>query len=341
MSRMLVVLCCAVILYTSTAAQASDAKEVNIYSARQEKLIKPLLDAFTAWSGIKVNLVTGKADALLARLKTEGANTPADLFLTVDVGRLHQAKTAGLLQAVRSKFLNNRIPAQFRDPDNQWFGLSLRARVIMVSGNIDNKNAPKSYTQLADPEWRGKICVRSSSNIYNQSLVASMIHNYGRESTLQWAKGLVANFARKPTGGDRDQILAVGGGLCDVAISNTYYLALMLHSNDEAHREAAKKIRIIWPDQDGRGAHVNISGAGVTATARNAVNAVKLLEFLVSEQAQRWYAKANYEFPMLELVDADETLRSWGDFKRDDAALTSIGNLNTQAVILMDQANWK
>ena len=317
------------------------AAEINIYSARQENLIRPLLDQFSERHKIQVNLVTGKADALLARLNSEGENTPADLLLTTDVGRLHQAKAAGLLRAVRSPILSRRIPAQFRDPDNHWFGLSLRARVIMASRQRVGSGAITNYEQLAGPEWRGKICVRSSSNIYNQSLVASMIAHSGKDAALSWARGLAANFARPPTGGDRDQILAVAGGLCDVAVANTYYLALMQHGNDDAQREAANSVRVVWPNQNGRGTHVNISGAGLTAAAKNREHAIMLLEFLVGDEAQHWYAESNYEFPVVDSVEAARALRDWGQFRRDDIPLARFGELNTEAVRLMDQAGWK
>lgn len=315
--------------------------EVNLYSARKEKLIKPLLDRFTEETGIRVNLVTGKADALLQRLLSEGRNTPADLLITTDAGRLHRAKQAGVTQAVESVELSKRVPASFRDPEGHWFGLSLRARPILyVKGRVDPASL-STYEALADPSWKGRICIRSSDNIYNQSLVASMIAADGLQATESWAKALVNNFARPPKGGDRDQIKAAAAGMCDIAIANTYYLAGMLTSKDAAQREAAAKLAVFWPDQGSRGAHVNVSGAAIIQAAKNEQNALKLLEFLVSEEAQYWYAQSNGEYPVRPDVAPSELLKSWGDFKMDSLNLGRLGELNPQAVRLMDRAGWK
>lgn len=315
--------------------------EVNLYSARKEELIKPLLDRFTADTSIQVNLVTGKADALLQRLQSEGINSPADMLLTVDAGNLHRAKEAGVTQAVESKTLQDGIPASYRDPEGHWFGLSLRARPIMyVKGKVDPA-ALSTYEDLADPKWKGRICVRSSDNVYNQSLVASLIAANGVEATESWAKGLVANMARPPKGGDRDQIKAAAAGQCDIAIVNTYYLAGMLSSNDESERAAADQIGVFWPNQDGRGVHVNVSGAAVTQSAKNKDAAVKLLELLVSDESQQWYAEANGEYPVRPGVPTSETLEGWGEHKADDLSLAKLGELNAEAVKLMDRAGWK
>ena len=315
--------------------------EVNLYSARKENLIKPLLDQFTAETGIQVNLVTGKADALLQRLQSEGRNTPADLLITTDAGRLHRAKTAGLTQAVESSVLTLQVPSSFRDPEGHWFGLSLRARPILyVKGRVEPETL-SAYEALAEPVWKGRICIRSSNNIYNQSLVASLIAANGQPATENWARGLVDNMARPPRGGDRDQIKAAAAGVCDIAIANTYYLAGMLTSKDAAQREAAEKLAVFWPNQQGRGAHVNVSGASVTKTAKNRDNAIRLLEFLVSEKAQSWYAETNGEFPVRSDVAASDLLESWGMFKMDTLNLGRLGELNPDAVRLMDRAGWK
>ena len=317
---------------------------LNIYSARKEQLIKPLLDQFSANTGIKINLVTGKADALLARLKTEGKNTPADVLLTTDVGRLHHAHRAGLLQTVNSDTLRNKIPSRYRDPANHWFGLSLRARVFMVSDTAYRAgigNHLKDYEDLADPRWKGKICIRSSSNIYNQSLVASLIENIGAAQTLDWAKKLTGNFARQPTGGDRDQILAAAGGLCDIAVANTYYLAMMLNGNNDEQRKAAQSIHVIWPNQSNRGAHINISGIGVTTHAANRSGARALAEFLVGDAAQQWYARVNNEFPVVATAQMNEDLFNWSEVKHDAMPLARLGELNIEAVKLMDKSGWR
>jgi iron(III) transport system substrate-binding protein len=317
------------------------AGEVNLYSARKEELIKPLLDRFTAETGIKVNLVTGKADALLKRLESEARNTPADMLLTTDAGRLYRAYDARVLQPVRSETLEKAIPSIYRDPQGYWFGVSIRARVLMYARDRLDPAALSTYEDLADVRWKRKICIRSSSNIYNQSLVASLIVANGEAETEAWAKGLVGNLARPPRGGDRDQIKAVAAGQCDVAVANTYYLGTMLGSSDPAQREAATKIAVHWPNQDGRGTHVNISGAGITKYARNLDNAVKLLEFMVTETSQRWYADANLEYPVVAGVPLNATLESWGSYKGDTINLAELGRNNAKAVRLMDRAGWK
>lgn len=315
--------------------------EVNLYSARKEKLIKPLLDRFTEQTGIQVNLVTGKADALLQRLQSEGRNSPADLLVTTDAGRLYRAKEAGVTQPVHSEILTSTVPSSFRDPEGHWFGLSLRARPILyVKGKVD-PTLLSSYEALTDPKWKGKICIRSSGNIYNQSLMASLMAANGAMATEQWAKAFVKQFARPPKGGDRDQIKAAAAGMCDIAIANTYYLAGMLTSNDSAQREAAGQLAVFWPNQQGRGAHVNISGAALTKAARHKEDAIKLLEFLVNESSQAWYAEANGEYPVRSDVQPGDLLKSWGDFKMDRLNLGQLGELNPEAVRLMDRAGWK
>jgi iron(III) transport system substrate-binding protein len=330
------------LLFTFIAPSLSLADQVvNLYSARKEKLIKPLLEGFTKETGIEVNLVTGKADALLQRLQSEGRNTPADMLITTDAGRLHRAKAAGVTQAVESEMLQGVIPESFRDPDGHWFGLSLRARPILyVKGKVDPSKL-STYEALIDPEWKNKVCIRSSSNIYNQSLVASMIDANGAESTEIWAKTFVKQFARPPKGGDRDQIKAAAAGLCDIAIANTYYLAGMLTSKDQAQRDAAAKLAVFWPNQQGRGAHVNVSGVALTKAAKNRDNAIKLLEFLVNRESQAWYAEANGEYPVRDDVAPSKLLESWGEFKMDKLNLAKLGLLNPDALRLMDRVGWK
>ena len=317
------------------------AQEVNIYSAREENLIKPILDRFSAETGIQVNLITGGADELITRIEREGVNSPADVLLTVDVGRLHRAREQGILRSIDSDLLEQRIPVQYRDSGNQWFAMSLRSRVIVYDLARVNPADLSSYAELANPRWRGKVCVRSSSNIYNQSLVAAMISHQGVEATEAWARGLVANFGRPPQGGDRDQVSAIVAGQCDLALINTYYLAGMLASTTGDDRRTAMQVGLFWPDQMGHGAHINISGAGVTTNAPNAEAAVRLLEFLVSDESQAWYAEANNEFPIRPGIDVSETLRSWGTFKADSIALEELGIHNAEAVRLMDRAGWR
>lgn len=322
-------------------SSAALADEVNIYSARQENLIKPILDIYSERTGTKINLVTGGADELIQRLELEGSNSPADLILTVDVGRLYRAKEAGVLQSIESEVLEATVPEQYRDSDNQWFSLSLRSRVIIYDKARVDPAELTGYADLADPKWKNKVCVRSSSNIYNQSLVASMVSRQGVAATEEWAKGLVANFARNPQGGDRDQIAAVAVGQCALALSNSYYLAGMIQTGSDAEKKAADAVAVFWPDQNSNGAHMNISGAGVTKAAKNKEAAVKLLEFLAGEEAQHWYAETNNEFPVREDVPASELLKSWGEFKADDIALEELGIHNADAVRLMDRAGWQ
>ncbi len=331
----------AVLALVTATPPAFAAGEVNLYSARKEELIKPLLDRFTADTGIKVNLVTGKADALLKRLESEDRNTPADLLLTTDAGRLYRAYEAGLLQPVRSDTLERAVPAIYRDPEGHWFGVSVRARVLMFASDRLDPAGLSTYEDLADERWKGRICIRSSNNIYNQSLVASLIVAHGEAETEAWAKGLIANLARPPKGGDRDQIKAVAAGQCDVAVANTYYLGTMLNSSDPAQREAAAKISVFWPNQADRGSHVNVSGAGVTRHARNRNNAVRLLEFMTTEESQRWYAEANLEYPVRTGITLNPTLEAWGTFAGDTINLAELGRHNAAAVRLMDRAGWK
>jgi len=329
------------LMLLGAAAPTFASEEVNLYSARKEKLIKPLLDKFTAETGVSVNLITAKADALLKRLQVEGKNSPADLLITTDAGRLHRAKTAGLTQPALTETLKELVPASYRDSDGHWVGLSLRARPIMyVKGKVDPTEL-SSYEALTDAKWKGRICIRSSSNIYNQSLVASLIAHDGEKATEAWAKGFVANFARPPKGGDRDQIKGAASGQCDIAVANTYYLAGMLTSKDNAQKEAASKVAVFWPNQSDRGAHVNVSGASILAAAKNKANAIKLLEFLASDEAQQWYAEVNGEYPIRDGIAVSDTLKSWGEFKKDTLKLDQLGTLNPEAVKLMDRAGWK
>ncbi len=328
----------ALAVFVSTPVSAD---EVNVYSARKEKLIKPLLDRFTEETGIVVNLVTGKGDALLTRLQSEGKNSPADLLITTDAGRLYRAQQAGVLQPISSQTLETVVPESLREPTGLWFGLSKRARVIVYAKDRVKAEELSSYAALVDEKWKGRICIRSSSNIYNQSLVASMIVNQGLEATEAWSKGIVKNMARPPQGGDRDQIKAVAAGQCDIAVVNSYYLGAMITGKDEKQQEAAAQVGLFWPDQEGRGTHVNVSGAGVIQSAPNKAAAIQLLEFLVAEESQQWYAEVNNEYPVREGVESSELLKSWGEFKGDDIDMAKLGEFNAEAVKVMDRAGWK
>src|SRR6056297_2249143 len=332
---------CAAVLAAMLAAFPVQAATVNVYSARQEALIKPLLDEFTASSGIEVNLVTGAGDALLARLINEGRNSPADVLLTVDAGRLFRAREAGVLQPVESTYLEQVVPANLRDSEGYWFGLSVRARVIAYARQRVDAAQLSTYAALADPRWKGRICVRSSGNIYNQSLVAGMLAQQDRSATEAWLKGFVSNFARPPQGGDRDQIKAVAAGQCDVALVNSYHFGAMLQSDNEEERRAAEQVELLWPNQSNRGVHINISGTGVIRASEQPDLARELIEFLVREDSQQWYAETNNEYPVRDSVSPSRLLQSWGDFKADDLDVSELGRLNAQAVMAMDRANWK
>lgn len=328
-------------LTTLACSFSVSAAEVNVYSARSEGLIKPALDRFSEETGITVNLISDSADALIRRIELEGTNSPADILLTVDVGRLHRAKEAGLFQAIDSAVLESRVPASYRDPDNAWFGLSLRSRVIVYANERVQAGEINNYEDLADPKWRNQVCIRSSSNIYNQSLVASMIAHKGEAATEAWAEGLVANLARRPQGGDRDQIKAAAAGQCKFAVTNSYYLAGLLNSSVAADVEAAKKVTVIWPNQDDRGAHMNVSGAGLLKTAKNTAEAIQLIEFLSDDFAQEWYAETNNEYPVRSDVSISDTLKGFGEFKADELNLENLGIHNAAAVRLMDRAGWR
>lgn len=317
------------------------AAELNVYSARQESLIKPQLDAFTAATGIKVNLVTGKAEELVQRLKAEGRNSPADLFFTTDAGNLAATKDMELFQSVKSDVLEANIPAAYRDPQGYWFGLGVRARPIFyVAGKVDPKDL-STYEALADAKWKGRILIRSSNHVYNQSLLASLIHHLGPARAEDWAKHMVGNLARKPQGGDRDQVKAAAAGEGDIAILNTYYYAQMLTSGDASERETAAKLKVFWPNQGDRGVHVNISGAGVAAHAKNRAEAIKLLEFLVSDEAQKIYAEVGQEYPVKPEVPVSAVLKSLGTFKADTMNLALLGKYNADAVRMFDRVGWR
>ena len=337
----LVLMCGA--FWAPSVLSTDDGKSVNIYSARKEALILPILERFRDQTGIEFNLVTGKADALLKRLRMEGEASPADVFITVDAGRLHRAKEAGVLQKIGSESIDAAVPAHLRDADGFWVALSKRARTIIYARDRVDATALSTYEGLADPTWKGRICIRSSGNIYNQSLVASMIEASGVEQTEAWAEGLVGNFARPPAGGDTDQLRAVAAGECDVAVANTYYFGRLAASSKEEDQAVAAALKVFWPNQGegDRGVHMNVSGVGITASAQNRDSAIRLLEFLVSPEAQTWYAEVNHEYPVVPGVAASETLESFGAFNEDTLNLTALGANNRQAVELMDRAGWR
>lgn len=318
------------------SAEAAAEGEVNIYSYREPGLINPLLAAFTKETGIKTNVVFASS-GLIERLTAEGRNSPADLLLTNESGLLLQAQDAGVTQPVENAVLTEAIPASLRDPDGHWFGLTRRARVVYAS----KERAPIeaiTYEELADPKWRNKICIRSGQHTYNVALVASMIAHHGEEATEKWLTGLKANLARKPSGGDREAVRDVHAGLCDLAVGNTYYMAQMLKNPEQ--KAWADAVNMIFPNAADRGTHVNVSGMSLTAAAPNKDNALKLMEFLVSHEAQQLYAEANGEYPVVDGVPASPLVASWGELHADPLPLTKIAEFRKKASELMDRVQF-
>lgn len=320
---------------TETAAAPTNEQVVTIYSSRNEQLIKPLLDKYTEETGVNIELVTDKTGPLMARLEAEGANTPADMLLTVDAGNLWQAAEQGLLQPVTSSVLETNVPAKYRDPKGQWTGLSLRARTIFYDPSKVDASQLSTYADLADPKWKGKLCLRTSKSVYNQSLVASMIENLGTEKTEQVIRGWVDNLATDVFTDDTSLLEAIAAGQCEVGLTNSYYYGRIFDEKPDF------PVQIFWANQDTTGTHVNISGAGVIANSDNPSGALKLMEWLSSDAAQSIYASSDKEFPVKEGIDKSELLKSWGEFKPDNINVQKFGSLQTQAIQMMDKAGYK
>lgn len=315
---------------------------LNIYSARHYNTDEALYGNFADLSGIKINRIDAEPDPLVERLKAEGDKSPCDVFLTTDAGRIERARQLGLLQPVVSEVLAARVPAHLRDPDNSWFGFSKRARVIVYNKEkVPAADAPKTYEALADARWKGKLLIRSSGHIYNQSLVGSLLAALGPEKTEAWARGVAANLARPPRGGDTDQIKGVAAGEAEICVTNTYYLANLMRSKKPEDRAVADKVAVVFPDQSGRGTHVNISGGAVARHAPNRAAAVKFLEYLVSPQAQRYFAEGNSEYPVVAGVALSPELQALGAFKEDQLNARVFALNNAEALKIMDRAGWK
>jgi len=326
--------------------QGSDTSSpgvVNVYSHRHYDTDQRLFDRFTEVTGIRVQVVTASADELITRLQLEGESSPADVLITVDAGRLHRAKGLGLLRPTTSAELEATIPAHLRDAEGYWFGLTQRARVIAYARDRVSPDQLSTYADLANPRWRGEVLTRTSENIYNVSLMASIIAAEGTAGAEVWARGVVANFARAPQGSDTDQLLDLAAGVGDLAIVNTYYVGRLLNDTLQTNRDIAARVGIFFPNQgEGeRGTHVNVSGAGITTHAPNAENALRLIEFLVSEEAQRAFAEAAFEYPVREGVEWAPTLREWGQFRADTLPLQRLGELNNESVQVYDRAGWR
>lgn len=325
----------------STEEKMTEEKVVNIYTDRHYDTDQALYDAFTAETGIKVNVVKAKSDELLERLKIEGENTEADIIVTSDVGRLYRAQSEGLIKTFDSEVIKSNVPANLRSTEDFWTALTVRARVITYAKDRIDPATLSTYEALTGPEWEGKVVIRSSSNIYNQSLMASFIAINGEEAAKEWAQGIVKNMARDPEGNDRDQMKAVVAGQGDVAIVNTYYVGKLLNSSDAYEVEVGEKIGVFFPNQETNGTHINISGAGLTAHGKNSQAATTLIEYLTGVKAQSDYANANYEYPVNAEVAPSELLQSWGEFKIQDVDLSLLGKLNADAVRVMNEAGWK
>ena len=317
------------------------AAEVNLYSARHYDSDQQIYDAFTKATGIEVNVIEGGDAELLERVKAEGRNSPADVLITVDAGRLWRAEEAGILQPVKNEVLEKAIPAQYRDPNGRWFGVSTRARVIVYAKDRVKPSDLSTYEDLADPKWKKRLLVRSSNSVYNQSLVGSLLAANGAAATESWARAIVANLARPPQGGDLDQLAALEAGEGDVAISNTYYFARLLASPKPEERARAQKLAVFFPNQQGRGTHVNISGVGVALNAPNRASAIRFLEFLVSPQAQKIFADANFEYPVVAGVAPSPIIADWGPFRADPLNASIYGKNNAEALKIMDRAGWR
>lgn len=327
------------VLTLSHAAMA-DEKQLNLYSARHYQTDEALYANFTQQTGIKINRIEGKEDELLERIKNEGANSPADIFLTVDAARLAKAHELGLFAPVTSKILETRIPAHLRAED--WYSFSTRARVIVYNKSAVKPEDVQNYEDLANPKLKGKLCSRSGSHPYNLSLMASVIAHQGEAKAEDLARGMVANFARSPKGGDTDQIKAVSAGECGVTISNTYYVARLLRSDKPEDRKLMEKVGVVWPNQATTGTHINVSGGGMLKTAPNKAAAVKFLEYLASDQAQRYFADGNNEWPAVDSVKvANPALESLGKFKADKLPVKNLAMYQAKAQIIFDRAGFK
>jgi len=319
------------------------ASEVNIYTHRHYPSDQILFKKFTEKTGIKVNVVQANSDQIIKRLEEEGKYSPADLLLTVDAGRLCYAKEKGLFQPVHSKFLDEVIPSNLRDKEGYWFGVTKRARVLVYNVDAVDPKTLSTYEALADKKYKGAILTQTSANIYNQSLLASIIAHKGEKAAKAWAKGLSSNFARKPTGSDRDQMRALAAGIGKVAIVNTYYVGQLMNSKNFSDKAVAEMIGIFFPNQgkDERGAHINVSGIGVTKYAKHKENAIKFIEFLCSPEAQKVFTSVNYEYPANKNVAPSKLLQTWGAFKEDKLNLSELGKYNAKAVEIFNEVGWQ
>ncbi|MEM8887203.1 MAG: Fe(3+) ABC transporter substrate-binding protein [Bacteroidota bacterium] len=329
-------------LLISLLGCSSEVKNsITLYTHRHYDTDQVIFEKFTEQTGIEVKVVKASADELIQKMENEGEQSPADLLITVDAGRLARAKSKDLLQAVESQVLEETIPDHLQDPDNAWFALTKRARVIVYDKNSVNPDELSTYEDLKEDKWKGKLLIRTSDNIYNQSLLASIIANDGEDEAESWAAGVVENFAQPPRGNDRDQVKSIAAKEGELAVINTYYLGRMLNSENPTEVKAGQMVGVFFPNQDGRGTHINISGIGLAKYAPHKENAIRFIEYLLSKEVQEMFASSNYEYPVNPEAETSETLKSWGEFKEDQLPLSRLGDLNKQAVIIFDKVGWK
>lgn len=335
--RYFITLLSTLLLFTA----CSHEEVVNVYSSRHYDTDIKLYETFTEETGIQINLIEGSSDELIERIRNEGVNSPADVIITVDAGRLWRAKEAGILQPHDSEYLFETIPNQMHELDGYWVGLSERVRGMVYNLDKVTRDDLEGYMELGNQQWEGRVCVRSSNNIYNQSLVSSLIETSGEAVVEEWAAGLVRNFARTPQGGDTDQIRAVAAGLCDVALVNHYYMARLMQSETNTDKEVVSSVEIYFPSSKYGGTHVNISGAGIAANSPNRENAIRFLEYLATEKAQLLFAIGNNEFPILDGMELPDELLKFGDYDSDAVNVTTYGTNNPRAIRLMDRVGWR
>ena len=327
---------CAAMLGSAAAAEG----ELNLYSSRHYDTDERLYSEFEEETGIRINRIEGNADELIARMEAEGENSPADVLITVDTSRLERARLAGVLQSIDSAVLEDRIPAHLQDAENQWFGFSQRSRIIFYNKN-EVTEPPQTYADLADPKYKGMVCIRSSSNTYNQTLLASIVTHEGAEKATEWAKGVVDNMAREPQGGDTDQLRGLVSGECDIAVSNTYYFARSIRTDVSGVSDHRDMIGWVFPNQDGTGAHMNLSGGGVAAHAPNKENAIRFLEYLTSESAQVYFSSGNDEYPAVPGVSLSPSVTELGTFKADEVDLSEVAKNLPEALKIFNEVGWK
>lgn len=332
-----------ILVLSSCDNTAKESNEINLYSQRHYKVDEKQYEAFEKETGIKVNVVKANADELIERLKNEGKNSPADLFITVDAGKLQKAKDLDLLQKISSPIINQNVDSELRDVNGYWIPITYRARIIVYSKERVNVGELSTYANLADEKWRNKVLVRSSSNAYNQALLSSIVANRGEDAATSWASELVKNFARDPKGNDRDQVKAITAGQGDLAIVNSYYIGLLLSSENVEEIKAGNSVGVFFPNQgEGEtGSHINVSGIGLAKNAPNKENAIKLMEFLTSESAQKTYTNTSYEYPANPNVDPNEIVKKWGSFKKDNLDLNQLGVFRNKAIEIFDKSGWK